>query len=64
MRDCMTCGNKLERGDRVICSACVLIIEEASPGVTCDNCGREFQSDETDYETLLDSCPYCGRRKA
>lgn len=62
MRDCITCGSELKRGEQGVCSACFFIAGKRTRCVTCDNCGREFQSEEVNYDRLLDSCPHCGRK--
>lgn len=57
---CIKCGDELGDKDAgLVCDAC-LKDEDTPVWTTCDNCGREFKTDVTDYETLLDSCPHCG----
>lgn len=59
---CLKCGAKLQKSSRknMVCPKCFIDRLEEIVWVTCPNCGREFQSAETTYDGLIDSCRYCG----
>ena len=56
---CIICEKELIDGSNTICADCL----GTTRWVSCECCGREFETAERDFDSVLDSCPYCGKNK-